>query len=293
MQAENRPVAPPTSRSQALVSMAAALIAVGLADAPVRLFFEGPFTRWLEQAGYNAAITRYAAMVGARFTEVVAVYAVLRLFYRLARFGSLGELGLCRRTLGWLPVGVFVPLLAVVSVAGLALTTGLLQAHGVIWPGPWPVLIALAAATHAAWIEELIFRGILRRGIEQAWNRAAAILVTAALFTAMHLFAPFHLTSGWWIVVALAGVGLAWFYYVSGGSLWLPIGLHWGFDLWVFLVFGLPNETRGAILWYQTGRTFPVQSQEIGWALAVVALLTGLMMFVILRARGPVRVKAS
>jgi membrane protease YdiL (CAAX protease family) len=264
--------------------MFAALIAVGLAAVPMRLFFAGPFTRWLEQAELSPAVTRYAATIAARFTEIVAVYVVLWLFYRLTRLGSFRELGLRRETAGWLPVGFFVPLLAVVIIAGLALATGLLDARGIIYPGPWPILLVLAASAHAAWIEELIFRGILRRGIEQAWNRIAAIVVTAALFTVLHLLAPFRLSLGWWIIVAMGGLGFAWAYYASGGSLWLPIGLHWGFDLWVFLTYGLPGETRGAVLWDESAG-LPVLSPQIGWALVATGLFTGVLLLLILRGR--------
>jgi membrane protease YdiL (CAAX protease family) len=167
------------------------------------------------------------------------------------------------------------------AVSGGGLILGLFRSRGYLYPGLWPVLLTLAAATHAAWLEELIFRGVLLQGIARSWGRTTGILGSAGLFTVLHLAAPFRLTPGWWFAVVLGGLGLAWTYYAARRSLWLPLGLHLGFDLWVFLALGLPGETRG-LLWLNEGAGQIAADSQAGWIVLLVALLTGLLVWVAL-----------
>ncbi len=88
----------------------------------------------------------------------------------------------------------------------------------------------LAAAIFPAVSEELVFRGILFRWIEEFGGSWLALLVTSALFGAAHLMNP-HATSIAAIGIALeAGVMLGAAYMLTR-SLWLPMGLHaaWNF----------------------------------------------------------------
>lgn len=77
--------------------------------------------------------------------------------------------------------------------------------------------------------EEIIFRGILFRLIDDRWNSLAALLVSALVFGAVHLFNP---GATLWSAVAIAVeagllLGVA---YKCSGNLWLPIGLHWAWN---------------------------------------------------------------
>ena len=268
----------------ALRSRLAALAVIGVAALPLRLLLGALVPALLSLMALAPAVIRHTTTIAANFTEIVAVLAALAVYFRITRRGSFAEFGLSRQAARWLPVGLLAPLAGVLLAAGAALVTGYLPAARTIYPGIWPVLLALAAATHAAWIEELIFRGILRQAIEDRRNRTAAIVATAILFVLLHLLAPFRLSAGWWGVVTVGGFGLAWSYYAARQSLWLPIGLHWGFDLWVFLLFGLPGVTRGAILWDEAGGP-AVLSSRGGWVLLLAALLTGGLLALVLAAR--------
>jgi membrane protease YdiL (CAAX protease family) len=88
----------------------------------------------------------------------------------------------------------------------------------------------VGAAIFPAVNEELLFRGILFRWIEEFGGSWAALLVTSALFGCAHLLNP-HAT-------AIAAVGIAFeagvmlgAAYMLTRSLWLPMGLHaaWNF----------------------------------------------------------------
>jgi hypothetical protein len=144
--------------------------------------------------------------------------------------------------------------------------------------------LIFAASVHAAVIEEIGFRGILMQGIERLSNQTVAILVSGLLFAGLHFLAPFKLTWPWWIVVTAAGLGLGWAFYASGRALWLTIGAHFGFDFGVFLLLGLPGETRGWLHWANSGPTPPLSAQA-GSVMLIGLLLTAVPLLLMLRRR--------
>ena len=77
--------------------------------------------------------------------------------------------------------------------------------------------------------EEIIFRGVLFRMIDDRWNTAAALLVSSLAFGALHMF---NTGATIWSSVAIAieaGLLLGAAYKCSG-TLWLPIGIHWAWN---------------------------------------------------------------
>lgn len=267
--------------------MLATLLVIGVVDAVVRLFADQIINEAATSSLVNPALVRVAGTTITRFIEVVAVLLGLAIFFRLTQYGSFADLGLRRRGLKWLPFGFLGPIISLLLAALVAYAFGMVQVNLLLYPGPWPSLFALAAATHAAWIEEIAFRGVLMQSIERMSNQTTAILLSAAAFTVLHLLAPFDLTWAWWIIVAAGGLGFAWAFYASGRSLWLPIGLHWGFDLGIFLLFGLPGETRGWLHWPESGSA-PALSSQAGCVLLIGTALTAILLFLPLR-RGQVQ----
>lgn len=86
--------------------------------------------------------------------------------------------------------------------------------------------------------EEIMFRGVLFRWIDERWNTTAALVVSALLFGLMHIF---NTGATWWSSLAIAveaGLLLAVAYKWSG-TLWLPIGIHWAWNYVQGHVFGL------------------------------------------------------
>ncbi len=77
--------------------------------------------------------------------------------------------------------------------------------------------------------EEIIFRGVLFRLIDDRWNTGMALILSSIAFGAMHLFNP---GATLWSAVAIAieaGLVLGAAYKCSG-TLWLPIGIHWSWN---------------------------------------------------------------
>lgn len=84
--------------------------------------------------------------------------------------------------------------------------------------------------------EEIIFRGILFKMIDEQFNTFVAFAVSAIFFGAVHLANP---GDTWWAGLAIAieaGIMLSAAYKYSG-TLWMPIGIHWAW-----------NYTQGNIL---------------------------------------------
>lgn len=90
--------------------------------------------------------------------------------------------------------------------------------------------------------EELIFRGVVFRWIDEKWGFAAALIVSSLLFGAVHF--P---QGTWWSSLAIAieaGLLLGAAYKWSG-TLWFPIGIHWAWNFFQGNIFGLAVSGGG------------------------------------------------
>lgn len=168
---------------------------------------------------------------------VMAMFLAVRFVDRrpLSAFG-VGFLPYWRRDLG----------------AGLALAAGMLgvliagcYAFGYVsihWTGrqvPASTLIAtLSLLLLAAAVEELVFRGFPLQILVDGMGQWPAIVAMSALFGAMHSKNPnASLLGSANTVVAGILLSLA---YVRTRSLWLPYGIHAGWNVGLGFVFGFP-----------------------------------------------------
>ncbi|HJP68441.1 MAG TPA: CPBP family intramembrane glutamic endopeptidase [Sphingomicrobium sp.] len=115
-----------------------------------------------------------------------------------------------------------------------------------------PALIGPALLTATS--EELVFRGILFRWIEEFGGSWTALLITSAFFGAVHLLNP-HASLIAAVGIAVAGLMLGAAYMLSR-SLWLPMGIHaaWNFtqgEIWDIPVSG--TKVHGLVVARLTG----------------------------------------
>ena len=85
--------------------------------------------------------------------------------------------------------------------------------------------------------EEMIFRGVVFRWIDERWNTWVALLVSAIFFGWIHISND---NATWWSSLAIAieaGLLLGAAYKWSG-TLWLPIGIHWAWNYTQGNIFG-------------------------------------------------------
>lgn len=99
--------------------------------------------------------------------------------------------------------------------------------------GQWAVIFLLVG-----WYEELFLRGYVLQNLADGLNMPAAIFLSSVLFSAAHLSNP-GVSPASIIGIIAAGYFLA-FGYVRTRQLWLPIGLHIGWNYFEGPVFGFP-----------------------------------------------------
>ncbi|HEX4294362.1 MAG TPA: CPBP family intramembrane glutamic endopeptidase [Rhizomicrobium sp.] len=133
-------------------------------------------------------------------------------------------------------------------LAGAAIGLGLfaaviaaLSAMGIAHVGHFNSGQSLRGATDMAILsgigEELIFRGVVFRIFEEMFGSLVALIVSAAFFGATHLANPgATLTSG--VAIALEAGVLLGASYMMVRNLWLPIGLHFGWNFAESAIFG-------------------------------------------------------
>lgn len=91
----------------------------------------------------------------------------------------------------------------------------------------------------AGFTEELLFRGILFRYIEQAAGSWIALALTSALFGLAHIFNPGATWFSSFAITVEAGILLGAVYMLTR-RLWAAIGLHAGWNFTQGWIFGLP-----------------------------------------------------
>ena len=92
--------------------------------------------------------------------------------------------------------------------------------------------------------EEVLFRGIVFRMIDQRWGTVAALIVSALIFGFVHIMND---NATVWSSVAIAVeagllLGAA---YKWAGNLWLPIGIHWAWNYFQGPIFGFAVSGNG------------------------------------------------
>jgi membrane protease YdiL (CAAX protease family) len=127
----------------------------------------------------------------------------------------------------------------VISCTALLLFLSRAAAFPSVASGPLTHLILLTAFLFlAATFEELTFRGYAFQRVAQVLGPAAAAGVSSALFGFAHYGNP-QATLLSTLNTALAGVLLA-AARLRGRALWMPIGLHFGWNLFLGPVFSFP-----------------------------------------------------
>lgn len=172
----------------------------------------------------------------------VSVYLARRYLDRRS-FGSLG--------LGWNPQAA-ADLLYGVMVAGLMMgliflvewAAGWLRVEGFAWQSEsWPrVLVECALIAFVfmlvGWHEELLSRGYWLQNLGVGLNLGWGVSLSSALFALAHAANP---NVSWEALLGLFAAGLFLAYgYLRTQQLWLPIGLHIGWNFFEGTIFGFP-----------------------------------------------------
>ena len=181
-------------------------------------------------------------------------------------------------------IGFGIGILYFVLVTGCIALFGAYKVDGI--GNDWAALTrALFSFLVVAVGEEILFRGIVFRMIDERWGTWIALVVSALIFGFVHISND---NATVWSSVAIAveaGLMLAAAYKWSG-TLWLPIGIHWAWNFFQGPIFGFAvsgNETRSLLKsvingsdWL-TGGPFGAEASVpaviLGLAFAIVFLL--------------------
>jgi len=123
-------------------------------------------------------------------------------------------------------------------VVGLAALVGVYRIVGCCEQGQI-VRDIFETAILAGFAEELLFRGILFRWIEEFAGSWVALIVTAGLFGLVHIENPNATWFSSFAIAVEAGLLLGGAYMLTR-SLWAPIGLHAAWNFTQGYIFGIP-----------------------------------------------------
>ncbi len=135
------------------------------------------------------------------------------------------------------------------------------------------LLSQLATSIAAAVGEELVFRGAIFRIAEERLGTAAALIISSVLFGLTHAANP-GATPVSTVAIALEAGALLGIAYSASRGLWLPIGLHFGWNFAEGGIFGTVvsgHESHGLIESQLSGPTL-VTGGTFGPEAGVIAL---------------------
>jgi membrane protease YdiL (CAAX protease family) len=175
-----------------------------------------------------------------------------------------------------LAIGILVGFLLFCALVGIA---ALFDVYNIVGAGDTRELVKdLAGMTlTAAFLEELLFRGILFRWIEAFGGSWAALVLTSALFGLAHIF---NANATWVSSLAItveAGVMLGGAYMLAR-NLWVPIGLHAAWNFTQGFIFDVPvsgNDMHGLVQAklsgpvLLSGGSFGLEASMIGVVLSI------------------------
>ena len=145
-----------------------------------------------------------------------------------------------------LMAGILITFLMMGSIYLIQLSFGWLSFEGFAWQTEALPSVILNTLLHfgifilVGWNEELLFRGYRLQNLIDGLNPIWGVLLSSLWFGIAHLANPnteakFFVATG----IFLAGVFLA-YGYLTTKQLWLPIGLHIGWNFFEGVVFGFP-----------------------------------------------------
>jgi membrane protease YdiL (CAAX protease family) len=182
-------------------------------------------------------------------TATLAVYLSRRFFDKR----SFVSLGLRLDGLAILDVvsGIVISAAIMATMFFMLLGIGVIEFHGYSWwsdeLGPEAVfslaVIPVALTVFyklaiVAWWEELVFRGYILQNMMAGLGLTWAIIITCLAFGLIHIMNPDGTVIGGVLIVLITPQLI--YAYLKTGQLWLPVGLHLGWNFFQASVFGFP-----------------------------------------------------
>ena len=191
----------------------------------------------------ETAVPRFARSLGSMTAWSLSALAACLLggaayaaYVRLAerrQVSEFGRRGALKELAAGLLVGaaLFGTTIAVLASLGLYRIQGMRDVSVLVVP--------LAMSIGAGVIEEILFRGVIFRIVESSLGTWLALVISGVLFGLVHLGNPNATALGAVAIIFEAGIMLAGAYLLTR-RLWLPIGIHIGWNFTQGGVFSVP-----------------------------------------------------
>ena len=179
----------------------------------------------------------YKHLIVSTLTAVAALagYVVLYRYYEKREITELKFTAFGRNASLGLSIGVLIQLLLIFV---LFLSGG----YAIISVNPVSYVVpGLAIAISSAAFEEVLFRGVIFRLLEEKLGSMIALLISAAIFGGLHLLNENSTILSGVSVAVEAGILLA-ALYIYSRNLWLPIFMHFGWNFVESGIFGVANS---------------------------------------------------
>jgi CAAX protease family protein len=225
--------------------------------------------------GWNAPLTLVLGGATAVLTLLAYAWVVRRTEHRdpveVARRGAGSALG--RGVL--VGVGLFTAVIATIALLGGYEVVG--------WGSAAGAVAVFGFMVAAATTEEVLFRGVLFRIAEGRIGTWGALVLSGLLFGFAHLFNP-NATLWSSLAIAVEAGGMLGAAYVATRSLWVPIGLHFGWNLAEGGIFGTGVSGQSApegLLDGVTSGPVALGGGEFGPEASLCSLLAGVVATVV------------
>lgn len=140
--------------------------------------------------------------------------------------------------IGGVLAGLLLGFVLISVVVGVIWALGGLRFSGVQTPRGWVSLVAIAGF-QAAISEEILFRGVLFRYVEEVLGTWGAVAISAAVFGGAHLSNPNATILGAVAIAVEAGLLFGAIYALTR-SLWIVIGLHFAWNVTMGVLYDIP-----------------------------------------------------
>ena len=227
--------------------------------------------------------------------QVISFFAIVLSVFLARRYldqRSISNMGLkLSFKLIWdLVAGFIIAFLSLAFLYFMEISLGWAKFNSFAWEHKTPAsvlsgtILALVIFILVGWNEELLSRGYHLQTIASGSNLIFGLIVSSTIFGILHITNP---NATWVSIIGIIFAGLfLGFGYIRTRQLWLPIGLHIGWNFSEGVVFGFPvsgwtgfqitnNTFTGPLLW--TGGSFGPEAGLI----VLPALLLGTILIYI------------
>src|SRR5215470_20087545 len=187
-----------------------------------------------------------------------------------------------------LPLGILIGVIWFGLLIAMLYASGHYQINGLAFPNRLVSAVIFAIGT-AIW-EEVTFRGLLFRVTEQTFGTWVGVALSAVAFGALHGLNPNASLAASIAIILESGLLLAAAYFATR-TLWLPIGLHFGWNFAEDFIFGVRTSGHaarpaivegtltGSPLW--TGGMYGLESSI--WAIGMAAIMSAILIVIAVR----------